>query len=91
MWYILSLSRWGFTPYHDARRFKHENVAKILLDHMKDTAPKDKPFTVEELDRKMNAMHVSSVATGNWWRRQIGVLVGVGDEGNPRVVTRNGE
>ncbi|XP_052773285.1 glutaminase kidney isoform, mitochondrial-like [Mya arenaria] len=46
--------RWDFTPYDDAKRFKHDAVATILLDHMKKNPLADgKSFQIEDVEEKM--------------------------------------
>ncbi|XP_052780097.1 glutaminase kidney isoform, mitochondrial-like isoform X1 [Mya arenaria] len=50
--------RWGFTPYHDAKRFKHDAVSEVLLEHMKTTAPKDATFSIQDIDKGLHNMHL---------------------------------
>lgn len=33
------LFRWDFTAYDDAKRFKHDGIADILLEYMKANPP----------------------------------------------------
>jgi len=45
--------RWGFTAYDDAKRFKHETVAALLLDNMKKNPPINGTFEMEDIQVKM--------------------------------------
>ncbi|XP_060587933.1 glutaminase kidney isoform, mitochondrial-like [Ruditapes philippinarum] len=49
--------RWNFTAYDDAKRFKHDDVAKILLEYMKNHPPKDGEFKIEDINEKLKNLH----------------------------------
>jgi glutaminase len=46
--------RWGFTPFDDAERFKHEKVAAILKEAMAEY-----PDEVEKLSQRIHCFHNS--------------------------------
>lgn len=51
--FVMFIYRWGFTAYDDAKRFKHETVADILLDSMKKNTPAGGKFELEDINMKM--------------------------------------
>ncbi|XP_045214961.2 glutaminase kidney isoform, mitochondrial-like isoform X1 [Mercenaria mercenaria] len=48
---------WNFTAYDDAKRFKHDDVANILLEYMKKNPPPEGELQIEDINEKMKHLH----------------------------------
>ncbi|XP_053393622.1 glutaminase kidney isoform, mitochondrial-like [Mercenaria mercenaria] len=49
--------RWNFTAYDDAKRFKHDDVAKILLEYMKKHPTPEGELQIEDINEKIKHLY----------------------------------